>query len=105
MDFFDLRDEEYETKEFFSSMSLSQSRTLYAIKTNTIQAKMNEMSNPKFCEEMYRCNDCTELCSTEHIKYCSRYAYLRNGVDWSDNIQTVNYFSKILKLREAEKEN
>ena len=46
VDYFQLKNEDFELKEYFKTLSLKQSRTLFSIKTNMVNAKMNYMSDP-----------------------------------------------------------
>ena len=100
IDYFQLKDEEFELKEFFKKLSLKQSRTLFAIKTNMLNAKMNYMSDPRFSSEMWKCVECNQQCTTEHLKRCIKYERLRTNMDWSNDEKVIDYFQKVIKSRE-----
>ena len=105
INYFQLSDEDFELKEFFRTLSLSESRTMFAIKTNMVKSKMNYMSDPMFSKEMWRCEICNMQCSTEHITVCSKYKRLRTNIDWSSDKEVVKYFQSVIKLREEDDKN
>ena len=106
VDYFTVKDKEYKLKDFFKTLTLAQARTQFLISTNMARAKINYMSDPVYSKELYLC-DCEEglICSTMHFKVCSKYEKHRQNIDWTDNVQVIQYYEKVLKLREIEEKN
>ena len=52
VDYFQLKEEDFELKDFFRTLSLSESRMIFKIKTNMVKAKMNTMSDPLFPNQL-----------------------------------------------------
>ena len=100
VDYLLLKEEKFELKDFFRNLSLAESRTMFAIKTNMVRAKMNYMSDKNYAHDMWKCNECNMQCSTEHIKVCPKYRHLRTNIDWENDGMIVKYFQQVIKLRE-----
>ena len=97
VDYFDVKDDKYELKEFFKRLTLTQARTQFLISTNMIRAKLNFASDPVFSKELYLC-DCEEglISSRKHFKVCKKYEKHRRN---------INYYVKVLKLCEDEEKS
>ena len=74
VDYFKLKDQEFEIQPYFRTMTLKDSRTMASIKlqtTNTV--KTHQMSNKQYSQEMWKCNNCSIIDSVNHIKICEAY--------------------------------
>ena len=87
-------------KPYVTDMSLRDARTMFRIKTFMTKTKMNMKSNPKFANEMWKCDDCKKIDSQSHLMWCPTYAPLREGKNINSDQDLVKYFQQVFKLRE-----
>ena len=100
-----LMNENLKMKAYVKEMSLRDARTMFRIKTFMTKAKMNMKSNPKFANELWRCDDCKKMDSQSHIMWCPTYAPLREGKSIDNDQDLVKYFQLVFKLREENEIN
>ena len=97
----EMKDEEFQLKDFFKSLTLSRARTLFSVKVNMIPAPMNYMSDPTSISQGWVCKSCNDnlLCGTSHLSVCRRFQHLQD-IDWGNDLEVANYFNRIIKIRE-----
>ena len=105
-----LRNKEYETedlvmKPYVQNMKLREARTFFRVRSSMIISKMNMKSNPKFAEQLWKCDDCLSMDSQSHILWCPAYAPLREGKNLSSDLDLVQYYQAVIKLREEKDED
>ena len=86
-------------------MKLREARTFFRIRSSMIPAKMNMKGNQKFAEQLWKCDDCLSMDSQSHILWCPAYAPLREGKNLSSDLDLVQYYQAVTKLREEKDEN
>ena len=97
VDYDTIKEEEFKLQDFFECLTLSKARTIFSVKVNMIHAPMNYMSDPMNSGEGgWLCKSCDDklLCSTNHLKVCSRFRHLQN-IDWTDDAEVAIYFQVI----------
>ena len=103
IDYFAVKEEKFEVKPYFKTMTLQESRMLFSIRTNTTKTvKTCFMSDKKYANQLWKCQNCEKIDSISHIKNCQFYEHLRENVDFSKETDLVNYFIEIIKLRNSE---
>ena len=95
-----LEDESLKLKQYVTDMNLRNARTNFRIRSFMVATKMNRKSDPKFTNELWRCNDCCSMDSQSHILWCPAYAPLREGKNLHDDLDLVKYFQAVMKIRE-----
>ena len=96
-----LKGEEYGQKSYLKTMSMSEARTLFRIRTRMIRCKMNQSSDPYNKSSLWKCEDCGYVDTQRHILHCPAYQSLREGKYLDSDADIVSYFSAVLKLREG----
>ena len=93
--------EEYCTKEYLKTMSMSNARLNFRIRTKMVQTiAFNFSSDPQFVNRLWRCVHCERMDSMSHVLNCEGYRYLREGKDLSNDLDLVNYFRDVILLRD-----
>ena len=101
LDYNVLSDENFEIKDYLKTLNLPDARIKFAIRskmTKTVQ--MNFKGNPKFAENHWKCQHCFTPDTQEHILRCPCYQHLRVGKEMSSDKDLVDYFRKVINLRE-----
>ena len=96
-----LSEEKCDTKEYMKSLNLPEARIKFAIRskmTRTVQ--MNYKGDPGYTRNHWKCQDCFTPDTQEHIIRCPSYQHLRTGKDLSSDKDLVQYFRKVLSLRD-----
>ena len=81
-------------------MSLHDARLYFRIRTGTVKCKMNQSSDKYNKETLWKCSGCGNIDSQKHIMWCPAFKELREGKSMDSDIDIVNYFRKVLKIRE-----
>ena len=102
VDYFELKEEEFEMKPFFREMNLTEARTLFGVKTNTLRGiKYNFLSDPHYSKQLYVCDECSKMSTTNHLLYCEGYTKLKVGLNiHSNDLDLVQFIQKILEKRD-----
>jgi hypothetical protein len=87
-------------KSYIKEMNLRQARTMFRVRSSMLDTKMNQKSNPKYAAELWKCDDCLSMDSQSHILWCPAYAPLREGKNLYDNLDLVDYYQQVMKIRE-----
>ena len=95
-----LMDSNLSMEPYIKNMKLRDARTFYRIRTNMLPAKLNMKNNPKFANELWKCDYCKKMDSQSHVMWCSAFAPLREGKNVEDDDDLVLYFQQVFKLRE-----
>ena len=97
----DLVSESCNVKDYFRSKSLSVTRDIFRIRSSMNPLKGN-------FKQMYRNSPGGVLCAAcgeeeevnSHVMSCGDYADLRQGKDFKNNIDLVNYFREVMARRD-----
>ena len=87
-------------KPYVQTMKLCDARTMFRIRTLMMPAKFNMKNNPKYSNELWKCDACKRIDSQSHILWCPFFAPLREGKDIKDDKDLVDYFKQVFKIRE-----
>ena len=78
--------EKFKCKDYLSSLSISQARTLfkhkYSIRENV---KMNYKGDATFTKLLWKCQECMNQDTEIHLPWCPAYEELRMGMDLSSD--------------------
>ena len=99
----DLRNEEeneLSVKDYIKTMSLRNARTLFRIRSNMVEVKMNHKSNRNHANDLWKCDFCYSLDSQSHIMWCPAFSSLREGKNLQNDLDLVSYFQDVMKIRE-----
>ena len=89
-------------KDYMKTKNIMESRMLFRIRTKMLDLKENMKGRYKSNLECDAC-DSQESESQSHIMRCEGYKSLREGMDFSQDKDLVNYFSQVMKIRMAQK--
>ena len=100
--YFELKDEDFGVNDSCKTMTLTESRNLFAIKysMHTI-SRLNYANDPINVKQSFLCH-CGEISSNRHFLYCKKYEFLRLEEDISSGKGLVRYLQQILKIRDEE---
>ena len=95
-----MKSESYEEKAYLKDMSMYNARVNFSLRTRMFKCKLNFMNDPAYKAEMWRCDSC-ETCidSQSHILYCPAYRELREGKSLTSDLDVVNYFREVMRIR------
>ena len=97
----DLVTESSKTKDYFKSKSMSVTREIFRLRTNMNPLKGNlkhKYINTPGGVQCVACGGDEEVNS--HVLECAEYADLRQGKDFNNNIDLVNYFREVMARRD-----
>ena len=61
---------------------------------------MNQSSDRKNKETLWKCDGCGNIDSQKHILWCPAFRDLREGKSMDSDTDIIDYFRKVLKIRE-----
>ena len=97
----DLLDEEFERKEYLSNKKVKEARTMFAFRSHMYPCKTNYMNEPKFKQELWKCDSCQSGIDTQsHVMICPSYSSLREGKDIFNNRDVAEYLLKVFLIRD-----
>ena len=68
----------------------------------TKTVKMNFPSDIAYRKQSWKCFHCPNIDTQSHVRYCPAYEHLRMNKNLDDDKDLVNYFQKVIAMREAE---
>ena len=69
--------------------------------SNMMDFKFNYKNNPSHSKDLWKCDSCQSAIETQdHILWCPAYHELREGKSIENDKDLVEYFSKVMKIRE-----
>ena len=92
--------ENFELKTYLSEMSLTDARTLFRIRSQTTDVKMNQRSSKAHAKNLWKCSECGNIDTQSHILWCPFHAYLREGKSLESDSDLVEYMKKVFIVRE-----
>ena len=96
-----LKDENGDQQGYLKSLNLPDARLKFALRskmTKTVQ--MNYKGEPKYIKNGWKCQDCDVLDTQDHVTRCPAYQQLRVGKNLSCDKDLVEYFRKIIQIRD-----
>ena len=87
-------------KEYVKNLTLRNTRTMFRIRSHMLDLKMNRKSDPKYSDDLWKCDFCMSLDTQSHVIWCPAFASLREGKNLNNDIDLVTYFSEVMKIRE-----
>ena len=88
-------------KDYIKEMTLQEARTKFRLRSRTIKCAMNQASDPKNIADLWKCKACMVSIGTQsHILWCPAYKQLREGKSLDNDLDVVQYYLKVVKLRE-----
>ena len=102
IDYYIMALENFELKPYFLNLQLSAARDKFRLRSQTTRTvKMNFFNNKKFSADLWRCWHCPSMDSQSHIRVCPAYQKFREGRDLDNDLDLVNFFQQIIKLRDS----
>ena len=96
-----LSEENCEMKEYFKSLNLPDARLQFALRSKmTKSVQMNFKGEPKYIRNGWKCQDCDIPDTQDHILRCPCYQQLRVGKILDSDKDLVQYFRKVIQIRE-----
>ena len=97
----DMRGEVWGIKQYMQNKCIDDARYMFRIRTKMVDLKMNFQNDPRFKRESWMCKCLTTVESQKHVLlYCKEYSELREGVDFDNDKDLVEYFRDVLALRD-----
>ena len=62
--------ENFEPKPYLSEMALTDARTLFRIRSQTTDVKMNQRSSKDHAKNLWKCSECGNIDTQSHILWC-----------------------------------
>ena len=95
--------EEYGQKTYMKNMNVSQARTFFAIRAQTLRTvQMNFKHKPEYVLNQWKCS-CGEDDIQSHLPHCLSYEHLREGLNLEESDHDlVLYFQRVIRERERE---
>ena len=85
---------------YLKELNVSESRTFFKHRTRmTRYAKTNFKNDPHYAKSLWKCDNCPNIDSEQHILWCKEYEDLRLDKDLSNNKELCQYLKEALKLR------
>ena len=96
----DLVGETFGMRGYLKELNVSESRTFFKHRTRmTRYAKTNFKNDPHYAKSLWKCDNCPNIDSEQHILWCKEYEDLRLDKDLSNNKELCQYLKEALKLR------
>ena len=101
LDYNSLSDEKCERKDYLKSLNLPDARLKFALRTKmTKTVQMNFKGVPKFAKNGWKCTECSTPDTQEHVIRCPFFQHLRIGKNLHSDKDLVDYFRKVIRIRE-----
>ena len=97
--------ENFEEKSYLTEMSMMDARLLFRIRCKTNDIKMNQQSNKTFAKQLWKCSECGNIDTQSHVLWCPYFASLREGKSLDNDLDLINYFKQVFKIREDKETN
>ena len=97
----EMKTEKYGQKEYLEEMDLNKARLFFRIRTRMIKCRMNQSSDRGNSAALWRCSACGYVDSQSHLLHCPAFQELREGKSLDSDLDLVDYFSKVLDMREV----
>ena len=93
--------EDFGRQPYLKELNLEGARTKFKYRTKMTQfVKMNYSSDPKYSEDLWRCQSCrTKIDSQNHVLWCPSYANLREGKDLDSDKDLCEYLQEVFRIR------
>ena len=96
----EMNKEEYGTKSYIEEMKVKDARENFRLRTKMFKCKMNQSSDPTNRATLWKCTGCACVDTQAHIMWCPAYQELREGKSLTSDIDVVDYYRKVLAIRE-----
>ena len=94
--------ENFEMKPYLLNLKLSVARDKFRLRSQTTRTvKMNFFNDKKYSADLWRCWHCPSMDSQSHIRVCPAYQKFREGRDLDNDLDLVNFFQQVIKLRDS----
>ena len=95
-----MKTEEYGQKEYLEEMDINKARLFFRMRTKMIKCCMNQSSDAANRAALWKCLACGYVDSQSHLLHCPAFQDLRIGKSLDSDLDLVDYFTKVLKMRE-----
>ena len=96
-----MQSENFKTKDYLREMDMNKARINFKIRTEMLNFKFNYKSDPKHSACLWNCDSCQSAIETQdHILWCPSYSELREGKNLKSDKDIIEYFDKVLKIRD-----
>ena len=96
-----MQSKNFKTKEYLREMDMNKARINFKIRTEMLNFKFNYKSDPKNSACLWNCDSCQSAIETQdHILWCPSYSELREGKNLKSDKDIIEYFDKVLKIRD-----
>ena len=95
-----MKNEKFKQRDYIRRMNMHDARLNFRIRTKMINCKMNQSSDRKNKETLWKCDGCGNIDSRKHILWCPAFRDLRKGKSMDSDTDIIDYFRKVLKIRE-----
>ena len=93
--------ERFKTKDYLRNMNMADARTKFKMRTEMLNFKFNYKSDYENISSLWKCDSCLTAIETQnHILWCPSYAELREGKDLKKDEDVIEYFQKVIKIRD-----
>ena len=92
--------EKFKTKFYISEMNLIDARTLFRVRSQTTDVKMNQRSSKAHARNLWKCSGCGDIDTQSHILWCPFHAHLREGKSLDSDSDLVECMRKVFVIRE-----
>ena len=90
--------ENFEQKEYLTTMKLPESRVKFQLRSKMLDAKMNYSAQHE--KELWKCDSCrSAIESQSHLLFCPAYASLREGKSLKNDEDLIEYIQNVLRIR------
>ena len=97
----EMSNEKFERKPYLTDLRMDNARTKFKIKTKMMKnVKLNFKNDPKNLNSLWKCPECENIDSQQHILWCTKYESLRKDKDLSTDKDLTSYFQQVMLYRE-----
>ena len=96
----DLVKEKFEVKEYLKEMNMHDARAMFRLRTKMMKFKMNQSSSKANKASLWQCTGCGNVDTQSHILWCPAFSELREGKSLESDTDIVEYYTKVLRIRE-----
>ena len=80
---------------------MDKARIKFKLKTKMMtNVKLNFKNDPKSVKSLWKCPECEQIDSQQHILWCKQYESLRENKDLSTDKDLTSYFQQVMLHRE-----
>ena len=102
----DIKEEKFEMRDYMKTKIIEDARMMFRIRCKMVDVKWNYQNDARYKAELWSCDGCKRTIETQsHVMQCPAYTNLRVGMSLKNDKDIVEYFKRVLEIRQKMRKN